>query len=201
MSNTIVSGQITITIGSTPITLTTADINASPKVFALPPGQSIDVQLADLNAYLNTNFGVPAVSFPGISETTLSISKFKISSAGIFDIAVNFVFGNGEGWDIFPGFKLNEVGFEVNYAKVPVLNSAAPNTGKVGAVVVLSGNDLLTPTKIMFGATEAPVASITAASATGFSVPVPAGTAAGSAPIIVTTADGASDPLPFTVTT
>ncbi|MBE5318058.1 hypothetical protein IM793_02715 [Pedobacter sp. MR2016-19] len=200
MSNTIISGQITITIGSAPITLTTADINASPKVFALPAGETVDVNLGDLNTYLNTNFSIPAVSFPGITETNLVISKFNISSAGIFDIAVNFVFGNGQGWEIFSGFTLNEVGFEVNYAKVPVLYGASPNTGQVAEVVAITGNDLAAPTKIMFGATEAPVASITSLSATGFSVPVPAGTAAGSASITVTTADGTSNALPFTVT-
>lgn len=200
MSNTIVSGQITITIGSVPITLTTDDINATPKVFSLPQGQTIDIQLGALNTYLNDNFSIPQISFPGISETTLSISKFTLSSAGIFDIAVNFVFGQGQGWEIFPGFTLNTVGFEVNYAKVPVLYTLNPATGAVAAPITVSGNDLASPTKITFGAIEAPVNTITNASATGFTVPVPTG-ATGSAPVTVTTADGVSNPLDFTVTT
>lgn len=200
MSNTIVSGQITITIGTAHITLTTEDINASPKVFSLPQGQTVDIQLGALNTYLHDNFSIPEINFTGITETTLSISKFTISSAGIFDIAVSFVFGQGQGWDIFPGFALDSVGFEVNYAKVPVLFSLNPATGAVADLVTISGNDLATPTNITFGTTDAPVSTITNASATGFTVPVPTG-ATGNAPVTVKTADGDSNSLDFTVTT
>lgn len=199
MSNTIVSGQISVQIGSANITLTTADISASPKVFSLPAGESIDIQLGDLNTYLNTNFGIPQIDFPGIKETTLSITKFLISSAGLFDLAVNFVFGQGEGWAIFPGFTLNTVGFEVNYAKLPVLTSLTPSTGAVGTSVVVAGNDLGTPTKIAFGTVDAPLTSITNPTATGFTVPVPAGLSAGPVTVSVTSADGTSNSLNFTV--
>ena len=199
MSNSLISGQVTVTIGSTPITLTTDDINANPKEFSLPPGTVVNINLGDLNAYLKTTFNIPEITFPGITETNLSISKFKISSLGIFDIAVNFVFGSGAGWVIFPGFTLNQVGFEVNYAKVPVLYALNPADGKAGAIVNVSGNDLATPTKINFGSTEAPVASITNPSATGFTVALPSGVT-GTVQVTVTTADGTSNALPFSVT-
>lgn len=200
MSNSIVGGHITVTIGTSEITLTTENISASPKVFSLPAGEKIDISLGDLNKYLNDKFGIPEIKFDGISQTTLSISKFYISSAGIFDIAVNFVFGQGEGWDIFPGFKLNEVGFEVNYAKVPIVNTLTPNTGKIGDAIVVSGNDLASPSKILFGTIEAPLASVTNPTPAGFTVPVPAGLAAGAAPLIVTNVDGSSGAVTFTVT-
>ncbi len=199
MSNTIVSGQISVKIGTANITLTTADISASPKVFSLPEGESIDIQLADLNSYLNTNFGIPQITFPGIAETTLSISKFLISSAGLFDLAVSFVFGAGQGWEVFPGFTLNTVGFEVNYAKLPVLTSLTPNTGAVNTNVVVAGNDLGTPTKVAFGTVDADLTKITNPLATSFTIPVPANVPAGVVAVAVTNADGTSNTLNFTV--
>jgi hypothetical protein len=202
MSNTIVSGSITIIIGSTPITLTTENISATPKVFSLPAGSPIVVQLADLNAYLNTNFSVPQVTFPGISETSLTISKLDISSAGIFDIAVDFDFGNEQGWDIFPGFILKDVGFEVDYASVPVIDSFTPATGAAGAVITIEGNDLLgagaTGTTVYFGtsptfvATDANAAATAGGTNTQISVSSPSTLAEGAYYLFVKNADGTS---------
>jgi hypothetical protein len=201
MSNAIIGGQITITIGTTPITLTTDDLNTTPLVYSLPPGQTIDLQLGALNTYLNTTFGIPNISFPGITETTLSISTFTISTAGIFDIALEFVFGNGQGWTIFPGLTLNQVGLSVDYSSQPVITLLTPATGPTGTSVVISGNDLATATAVSFGSVSVPPASITNNTATSLTVPVPSGIpAAGNVNVTVTNADGTSLPVVFAYT-
>ena len=202
MSNTIVGGQITVTIGSAQITLSSNDLSASPQVYTLPPGQTITVNLGDLNTYLNLNFSIPAISFPGITETNLTISSFSISTAGIFDIALNFAFGNGQGWQVFPGFTLNQVGLVVNYSNVPVITSLTPSTGTAGTAIVVSGNDLAAPTSVTFGTVPAPITSITNPTATAFTIPVPSGiTAAGNINVTVVNADGTSNAAVFAYTT
>ncbi len=200
MSNAIVGGQITVTIGSTPITLTTADLTATPMVYTLPAGQSIDISLSDLNTYLNTNFNIPTISFPGITEANIVISSFTISTAGLFEIAVDFVFGSGTGWQVFPnlpGFLLNTVGLTVSYASLPVIASLNPSTGTTGTSVTINGYDLGAAT-VDFGSFSA--SPITNNTATSLTVPVPSGLTAGTVNVTVKNADGTSDPYSFTFT-
>ena len=199
MSKTTVGGHITVTIGSTPITLTTKDLSASPMVYTLPKGSNIDISLSDLNTYLHEKFSIPQITFPGISETNLLIKSFSISTAGIFDIAIDFVFGNGQGWSIFPGLKLDKVGFEVDYntASGPVVTTLTPATGPVATSVVIAGTDLGSATSVKFGDISA--TPITDNTATSLTVPVPTG-ATGTESVTVTTAGGTSSGSNFAVT-
>lgn len=199
MSNAIIGGQIIITIGSTPITLTSADINQSPQTFTLPAEKTININLGDLNAYLAKEFKIPAITFPGITQTSLVIQSFSISSAGLFNIAVNFDFGAGQGWQVFPGFLLNQVGFAVDYSTQPVITTITPASAAAGATVVIQGNDLAAASAVNFGSKTA---AITAGSntATSLTVTVPTGIAAGSSEVTVVNEDGTSAKFAFTVT-
>lgn len=197
MSNAIIGGHIDVTIGTTKITLTSASLNDSPKTFSLPPGQSITISLADLNTYLSTNFGLPAINFSGITETSLVIQDFSISTAGFFKIAVNFNFGAGAGWEVFPGFTLNQVGFAVDYAKLPVITTMIPASAAANDPVVIQGNDL-DNAEVKFGTTSATVTPGTN-KATSLTVTVPATIAAGNSNVTVKNADGTSAEFVFTV--
>jgi hypothetical protein len=198
MSVTSVGGHVTVTIGTHQITLDTADINQTPKVFSLPEGETVDLSLGDLNAYLAENFKIPTITFPGITETNLAITKFSISTAGIFDIAVNFVFGAGQGLPIFPGFILNEVGFEVNVSSVPNIVAISPTSGKVGTTITLTGFDLVNATKVEFGSTAGTIVA-NSNTATSVQVTVPPGLPAAPVLLKLTNADGISAPESFTV--
>ncbi|WP_202704034.1 IPT/TIG domain-containing protein [Flavobacterium sp. UGB4466] len=163
-----------------------------------------------MNTYLSNNFQVPSITFSGITETSLTINKLYISSAGIFDIAVDFDFGNGQGWTIFPGFKLDHVGFEVNYATIPVIDSFTPATSAAGAVITIEGNNLLgtgaTGTKVYFGttttfsSTDPSAVAAAGGTATQISVTLPSALQAGTYYLFVENADKTSSASGTTLT-
>lgn len=197
MSNTIVGGHLTVTIGTQQITLTSADFEKRPMTFALPPDKTYTVSLQELDDYLNKQFGIHPIPIQDIKVTTLVITSFSVSSAGFVDIAVNFDFGDGSGWTPFSGFTVKEVGFSVSYALHPVITQITPASAAAGTPVVIQGNDLGKASKVLFGTTDA--GAISANTPTSLTVNVPTGIAAGSVDVTVVDPDGPSAAFAFTV--
>ncbi|NXY93062.1 IPT/TIG domain-containing protein [Streptomyces sp. BR123] len=126
--------------------------------------------------------GVPATSFTVNSATQIT-AVTPAGSAGAAAVTVTTPNGTSAPGAFF-------------YVAPPVLNSAGPAQGPTagGAVVTLTGSNLLNATTVRFGSTDA--ASFTVVSATQITATAPPGT--GSSPITVITSGGTSNPVAFT---
>ncbi|MEU5808658.1 IPT/TIG domain-containing protein [Streptomyces sp. NPDC047718] len=126
--------------------------------------------------------GVPATSFTVNSATQIT-AVTPAGNAGAAAVTVTTPAGTSAPGAFF-------------YVAPPVLNSADPAQGPTagGAVVTLTGSNLLNATTVRFGSTNA--ASFTVVSATQITATAPPGT--GSSPITVITSGGTSNPVAFT---
>jgi hypothetical protein len=124
------------------------------------------------------------------SWSGLSIVEMANSKTGVADLDEDTFTFTGDG-------ALTAIANPYAASSVPLLISAAPNAQSVGKILTLSGSSFTGTTGITIGGVSVAAGAFTIQSDSLITAVVPAGSA-GSAPIIVTNASGASASFPYT---
>jgi hypothetical protein len=141
--------------------------------------------------------GASAIAFGGTGNNTVT-SGYTVNAAGT-QITGIIVPGGAQTGPISvttPGGTATSTTSFTVPVPVPVLTNLSLNSGPVGTAVTLTGSNFLGTTGISFNGTPALAFSVT--NATTATATVPTGATTG--PVILTTAGGPSNSLPFTVT-
>ena len=177
----------------TSITLTVGGASAVLAIDSISPASGAAGTPVSLNG---RNFSAGAtVRFGGTNATVTNVTASQITAV----VPSGLKLGDTEVTVTSGGFTAPTVPFQVIYGR-PLLTSLRPDHGPPGTPVYLSGAEF-DPTSsgnsVTFGNTAA---TVIGAGLHGLVVSVPPGLIPSNTNVVVTTSQGASDPLPFTVT-
>jgi hypothetical protein len=152
-----VEGSISVRIGGKKITLNSHDMSQKRKTFRLPASQPVMVKLDDLNVWMQKHLKVDEIQFSGMQSDNLQINDFVIDSMGKFQMKLEFVFEEFQGWEIFEGFTVGSVEFEVarESENAPVISSLVTEQTEEGIRVIIKGANLENPTDVSFNGVKA----------------------------------------------
>jgi IPT/TIG domain-containing protein len=173
------SQNVTFTYTTTPPTLTSVVPDEGPAY----GGNNVTLTGTNLSGATAVRFGTTdASSFTVVSSTQIT-AVVPSGSAGTVDVTVTTPGGTSPPVPYF-------------YTAAPVLTALTPAKGPVagGNNVTITGQNLLNPVSVSFGAAAA--TNITEVSSTELTAEAPAGS--GGKQVTVTTPGGASNPLPYT---
>lgn len=195
-----VEGAISIRIGGRKISLPSHDMTARRKTFRLPADQELIVMLDDLNAWMSKHLKIERLEFDGAQSDRLRINDLIIDSMGKFIMKVEFAFEASQGWEIFEGFTVGSLEFEVvrESENAPVISSLVTEQHEHGTTVLIKGANLENPTEISFNGVKA--TDIHSSSADQIEVELPENATSGI--VTVTTAEGkGKSMIPFQINT
>jgi hypothetical protein len=202
LSPTLSNGRHTLTFravdsdgmaAETSITVTVGSAEAVPFLDSVSPSSAKAGTAVALNG---KNFAAGAtVRFGGVTASVLSLSSTQIVAA----VPAGLPLGETTVSVASGGLTTQRLSFNVVYGR-PLVDSVTPASGPPGTLVCISGAEFdLTPAgnTVRFGNAAA---TVLGAGLDGLLVTVPAELNPGGINVTVTTAQGTSDPVPFTVT-
>ena len=205
-SNTATSLVVAVPVGATTGTVIVTTINGTsnginftvtttPSLASIAPPSGTAGSTVVLNGA--NLIGATAITFTGTANNTVT-AGYSVNAAGtqITGIVAPSGTTTGNVTVTTPGGTSNGVLFTVTLL-APVLSSLSPTTGPVGTSVTISGTNLSGATSVSFNGTNQ--TTIGNNTTTGVIVAVPAGATTGN--VTITTGNGTSNGISFTVTT
>jgi Tol biopolymer transport system component len=195
--------------GTHTITLRGVDSDGVPAEtsITLIVGAAVSVPVVDSSSPAAGRAGT-AVTLNGRNFSSGATVKFGSTAAQVVSVSASQIvvtvpsglpLGESEIFVTSGGFNTNHISFQVIYGR-PFLSGLTPNSGSPGTPVFIGGAEFATTATgntVVFGSATA---TVLGAGLDGLLVTVPAGLNAGGTSVTVTTSQGVSDPLPFTVT-
>lgn len=199
---------VTVTVGSTPVTLDTADASRQPLVFAKPEGTNVSVSLNQIQDFLHNSFGItiPSDTFftPILKSGVVEIDDFLLATTGDMRVKVSVANGDDQNsWNIIPNFdklSIKEFGVRASNTADPAILSVTPANVAPGGSFTIGGTGLTGAQSVSAGTDPDPKKAtqltIAANNKDNFFLPVtvPVSTAVSDTPqyVFVTTASGKS---------